>query len=130
MNSGTSPAMQAERSSRTAVVMEHNMEAFARGDLDAVVADYADDAVVVNDLFGIARGRSEILALFEKLLSEVFPPDRVTVEHIAQVITGGIAFYTWRANNVTFGTDTFVVEDGKIVLQTFAAQFIDAEEEK
>ncbi|MFC0629393.1 YybH family protein [Kribbella deserti] len=108
---------------QTAAVMQHNMDAFSAGDLDAVVADYDDAALVVNDIFGTASGRTEIRALFERLLADVFPPERITVEHTAEIISGRLAFYTWRAENASFGTDTFIVENGRIVLQTFAVQF-------
>jgi hypothetical protein len=35
-------------------------------------------------------------------------------------IHGDVAFATWTADGVTFGTDTFVVRDGKIAYQTAA----------
>ncbi|MFE9500721.1 nuclear transport factor 2 family protein [Streptomyces collinus] len=102
--------------------MQHNMEAFAAGDIDGVVDDYASDAVIVNDLYGTVQGHSAIKELFHTLLTEVFPPEN-TVAHTCEIITGPLAFYTWRSDNASFGTDTFVVEDGKITLQTFAAKF-------
>jgi hypothetical protein len=41
-----------------------------------------------------------------------------------QEIEGDVAFIVWDAPGfVTLGTDTFVVRDGKIAVQTFAGQF-------
>ncbi|MER6434238.1 nuclear transport factor 2 family protein [Streptomyces sp900105245] len=102
--------------------MRHNMDAFAAGDIDGVVDDYAIDAVIVNDRYGAVCGHKAIKALFHKLLTEVFPPENIVV-HTCEIIIGPLAFYTWRSDNASFGTDTFVVEDGKITLQTFAAKF-------
>jgi hypothetical protein len=45
-----------------------------------------------------------------------------------QEVHGEIAYIVWKADtpslDVPLGTDTFVVRDGKIVVQTFAGQLI------
>ena len=44
-------------------------------------------------------------------------------------IEGDVAYIAWHSANhgadVTLGTDTFVVRDGKIAVQTFAANMVE-----
>ena len=44
----------------------------------------------------------------------------------AMDIEGEVAFIAWHSSNkgaeVTLGTDTFIIRDGKIAVQTFAAK--------
>jgi hypothetical protein len=41
----------------------------------------------------------------------------------ARAVEGEIAYITWHTDQIAFGTDTFVVRDGKIVAQTVAMKF-------
>jgi len=36
------------------------------------------------------------------------------------VVEGDLAYITWHTDQVPFGSDTFVIRDGKIVYQTVA----------
>jgi hypothetical protein len=73
---------------------------------------------------GVLHGRDEIRALFEELLPALPRPSNSEMKH--QHIDGEVAYIVWAGQSeqldVSFATDTFVVRDGKIVLQTFAAQ--------
>ncbi|MDT5219597.1 MAG: hypothetical protein QOF15_1702, partial [Mycobacterium sp.] len=51
-------------------VFAHHGQALAAGDLDAIVADYADDSVVITSA-GVARGKDEIRQVFVKLLDDL-----------------------------------------------------------
>lgn len=110
---------QAER------VLQHHMKAFTAGDIQAILVDYADDAMIVtaNETF---EGLAEIRRCFTQLFADVFPPGRSELKLSKQVVEGKIAFILWSGTaphlNVPFATDTFILRDGKIVVQTFAAQ--------
>jgi hypothetical protein len=97
----------------TMKVLERHGAAAQANDLDAVMADYADDAVLVSPRHGVLRG-SEIRTFFEH------PSDLTGFEVTALFVDHDVAFFTWRTDAVSFGSDTFVVRDGKITVQTVA----------
>ena len=62
---------------------------------------------------GVLRG-AEIRSFFEQ------PSDLTGFEVIASLVDDGVAFFTWKTDAVSFGSDTFVLRDGKIAVQTVA----------
>ncbi len=100
----------------TAAVWERHLAAGTTGNLDALVADFADDAAVVT-AEGVVVGRDAIRAWFASLLGG-FPQgaeDSVVVN--AQQIHGEFVLFNFTVNDVaqTFN-DTAVIRDGKIVV--------------
>jgi ketosteroid isomerase-like protein len=51
-------------------VFAHHAQALGAGDLDAIVADYADDAVFISPT-GVLRGPDGIRAAFTQLLADL-----------------------------------------------------------
>ena len=98
----------------TGEILERHMAALAAGDVDALMRDYADDAVMISGPEPI-RGRDGIEQVFKAVAAN--PPQ--IVEEV-RVVEGDFAYITWHSNHMAFGTDTFVVRDGKIVCQTVA----------
>lgn len=99
-------------------VFAHHGKALAAGDLDEIVADYADDAVVITSA-GVARGKQGVREAFAKLLDEL--PDAAW-DLKTQIFDGDVLFLEWAAdsaaNRVEDGVDTFVFRDGMIRAQT------------
>jgi ketosteroid isomerase-like protein len=99
-------------------VLQHHAEALGAGDLDEIVADYADDAVFISPA-GVQRGQEGIRAAFTQLLADV--PD-ATWDLKTQIYEGDILFLEWAADaaatRVEDGIDTFVFRDGLIRVQT------------
>jgi hypothetical protein len=95
-------------------------QAFGAGDIEAIMADYAEDAVLITP-DGVVKGQAQIQSLFVQMFTNMFPPDKTK-----QVVDGEIAYILWSGSspyyNIPFATDTFVIRDRKIVAQTFAAQ--------
>ena len=89
------------------------------------MADYADDAVLITPE-GTLKGLAQIRPLFAKIFANMFPPNSTSLNLTKQVVEGEIAYILWSGSsayyNALFATDTFVMRDGKIVAQTFAAQ--------
>jgi ketosteroid isomerase-like protein len=109
--------------SSTETVLNDHLEMFGEQDLDGIVADYADDAVVItND--ETYRGTAEIRGLFEEFFRE-FSADDVSFSLERQTVEDDVAYIIWEAetpeNEYEFATDTFVVRDGEIVVQTLGA---------
>ena len=99
-------------------VFQHHGEALGAGDLDEIVADYADDAVYISPA-GVLRGKEGIREAFTQLLADV--PDAAW-DLKTQIYEGDILFLEWvadaAATRVEDGIDTFVFRDGLIRVQT------------
>src|SRR3954462_9441626 len=99
------------------------MDALARGDMDAVMADYAEDAVLCTPV-GAARGLAQIRAAVEPFATKLMPPGS-QLKVLQQVIDGELVYLTWSGESPRFripmGTDTFIIRNGKIVAQTVAS---------
>lgn len=99
-------------------VFQHHATALGAGDLDQIVADYADDAVFITP-GGVQRGKDGIRAGFTRLLADV---PNATWDLKTQVYEGDVLFLEWAADaGATFvgdGVDTFVFRDGLIRVQT------------
>jgi ketosteroid isomerase-like protein len=99
-------------------IFQHHVEALGAEDLDAIVEDYADDAVFITP-DGVRRGRDEIRGGFEKLISYV-PGAEWTLP--TTTFEGDVMLLEWTATSassrVEDGIDTFVFRDGLIQAQT------------
>ncbi|BBX99170.1 nuclear transport factor 2 family protein [Mycobacterium lacus] len=99
-------------------VFAHHGKALAAGDLDEIVADYADDSVFITPS-GVARGKEGIRKAFAKLLDDL--PDAAW-DLKTQIFDGDVLLLEWTAdstvNRVDDGVDTFVFRDGVIWAQT------------
>ncbi|EMA39176.1 nuclear transport factor 2 family protein [Halococcus hamelinensis] len=111
--------------STTEDVLDHHLEAFGDQDIEATMADYADDAVVITH-GEVYRGREAIGDWFETELFTEFEKPDVTFTLNEKTVEGEYAYITWEADtpetDYEFATDTFVVRDGKIVAQTLGVQ--------
>jgi len=99
-------------------VFSHHAQALGAGDLDEIVADYADDAVFITPA-GVRRGKDGVRAGFTQLLADV---PNAKWELPTQIYEGDILFLEWTADatrtRVEDGIDTFVFRDGLIRVQT------------
>jgi ketosteroid isomerase-like protein len=110
-------------SATEAAVTDH-LRCFAACDLDGILAGYTDDAAL-HTAAGTARGHDALRQFFTVAFSEFGKPS-TTFEMKHQIFDGEVGFVVWSAetedNIYDLGTDTFVVRDGKIATQTFAAK--------
>ena len=99
-------------------VFQHHAQALGAGDLDEIVADYADDAFLITPA-GVNRGKDGVRAAFVQLLADV--PDAAW-DLKTQLYEGDVLFLEWAADaartQVEDGIDTFVFRDGLIRVQT------------
>jgi ketosteroid isomerase-like protein len=117
MNTNTHQTEQTERT------VKNHLQSFSRGDVDAIMADYAEAAVFYTP-DGPLRGKAQIRPFFEQLLL-TFPPGS-TFELTQLIFDGHLAYLVWKGESaklrIPFATDTIFLREGKIVQQTFAAQ--------
>jgi ketosteroid isomerase-like protein len=99
-------------------VFQHHAEALGAGDLDEIVADYADEAVFITPA-GVKRGKDGIREAFTQLLADV---PEAAWELKTLIYEDDVLFLEWTATStatkVEDGIDTFVFRDGLIRLQT------------
>jgi ketosteroid isomerase-like protein len=99
-------------------VLAHHSRALVAADLDEIVADFADDAVVITPA-GAKRGRAGVREAFTQLLADL-PDAAWSVKK--QTSADGVVMLEWTADaagsRANDGVDTFVLEDGMIRVQT------------
>jgi len=105
-------------------VVNQHLKSFGESDLEGVLADYSSDAVLFVPGKPL-RGRAAIEPFFQALLSEFAKPG-ASFSMREQWFEGEYGYILWSAetadNTYEVATDTFVVRDGKIVAQSFAAK--------
>ena len=105
-------------------VVDNHVRRFREGDIDGILADYSTDAILLTP-GGPLRGRSEIKTLFKTLLAEFGKPGASETVHTA-IFEGDYAYLIWSGetadNLYELATDTFIIRNGKIAVQSFAAK--------
>jgi ketosteroid isomerase-like protein len=108
----------------TRSVLAHHLDCFAKGDLTGTMTDYTDESRFFTP-DGLLRGREAIRRFFAGLFEEFAKPG-MSFEMLKQEVCDDTAYIVWKAetadNHFEVGTDTFIVQDGKIVTQTFAGK--------
>jgi len=116
------PAMADDVPVTTAQVLDKHLEVVGARDLPAVMSFYAPEAFLITP-DAILRGPDEIQTFFVAQMAEFALPGLV-FELKMKKVNGNIAFIVWTAdtaeNTYHYASDTFVIENGKIVAQTLA----------
>jgi len=103
----------------TRATLARNGAAFASGDLEAILANYSDDAIVIRPGCSY-RGREAIRGMFEEVQANF---TGLVPQSASTTVAGRFALMTWTATSasgrVVQGVDSFVVVDGLIVAQTY-----------
>lgn len=115
--------MSTATTSTTATVLTHHLQALMARDLNAVMDDYGDHSVLLA-ANGTFKGREQIRGFFTEALQLLSPEVISTIKLNRQELEGDFAFVVWSAGKtIPFACDTFCIRDGKVVMQSFAAQF-------
>ena len=111
-------------SKTTEKVIQHHLAAFGSGDMDALLSDYTEESVVLTPDTTLI-GLDQIKALFANMGS-MFPAEGSEFVLDRMDINNELGYIIWHANTpivkIPLGTDTYIVKDGKIIKQTFAAK--------
>jgi len=67
--------MVSHNSAQTEKTLLRHWQAFGAGDVDAIMADYAKDAVLITPE-GTLKGQTQIRSLFTRILRTCFHPTR------------------------------------------------------
>ncbi|MEM7334674.1 MAG: nuclear transport factor 2 family protein [Chloroflexota bacterium] len=105
-------------------VLNHHLEGFSNGDVDATMEDYTESSVLIMP-DGTHTGLDAIRKVFAGLFDGLFKPGTYEFTMDRTDMTGDIAYIVWHSTNkgvdVKIGTDTFLIQNNKIIIQTFAA---------
>ena len=105
----------------TESVLGHHLQSVMAKDVEAVLSDYSEDSVLVNQ-DGTFIGLAGIRTFVEGFLGSLTPELLASFELDKQEINGEMAYIVWHAGVVIpLGTDTFIVQNDKIRYQTLAA---------
>lgn len=103
-------------------LLQRHFDAFLRNDLDALMSDFARDAVLVEPA-GIHEGRERIRAFYRGLMLQ-FPAGASSLVLDHKAFHGDIVYFIWHGKSPTlevkFATDTLLLRAGRIAVQTFA----------
>jgi len=104
----------------TETTLIHHLQAFGEG-VDAILSDYTEDSVLFTSN-GLVRGLEGLRTFFEAFLKNSPPELLAAVELTRQDVKGEVAYIIWKAEPyIKMATDTFVIRNGKIMVQTFVA---------
>ena len=108
----------------TQEILEHHLASFAASDVEATLSDYTESSVMLTPQ-GALRGLAAIRAFFETAYAEFRQPG-TQLKLQQMLVDGDCAFVAWEgetsANTYEAATDTFVIRDGRIALQTFGVK--------
>ena len=122
MRTDMNPEQKNGVAATTQDVLTHHLTCFGDGDIAGTMADYtAESRFFTPD--GLLRGSEAIRRFFVSLFEEFAKPGK-SFEMLRQEVDGDTAYIVWKAetadNRFELATDTFIVQNGKIVTQTFA----------
>jgi ketosteroid isomerase-like protein len=107
-------------------VIDNHLKCFGEGDLAGILSDYTPGAVLFTP-DGPLRGDDAIRPLFQAMIVEFGKPG-ATFQMKQCSIEGDYAYILWTAetadNVYEIGTDTFIVQEGKIVAQSFTGKIV------
>ena len=104
---------------RTEAALRRRVAAIMAGDADSAIRNFADDAVVYTSE-GPLRGQDAIRADIESFVNNTPRGMRDNFQVVHRDIDGDVACITWKAEPfVLMATETFVVTDDKIRVQTY-----------
>lgn len=100
---------------------QHHIDAWEQRDVDAIAQDYTENSLLILN-GNTFRGTDAIKEVFRQLFT-IFDSGENRIDPV--IIEDRIIYITWHfrptAQEEFFGTDTFVIEHGKISVQTIAS---------
>lgn len=112
--------MNAQSSATEAVVRGHLQAFLGQEGVDSIVKDY-DDGARLHTETKIYDGKHEIRGFFTDFIEGLPDGSIGRFELRSMQVEGAIAYITWNVgSDIPLGTDTFVVDNRRIVAQTFA----------
>jgi ketosteroid isomerase-like protein len=124
--SSRKPVMSTQTSVTETVVRNHLQAFVEQKGLAAILNDYDENARFYSEA-KIYQGKQEIHGFFKNFIDSL-PAGAIERFSLRCLrADGNIAYITWSVGaDIPMGTDTFVVDNGKIISQTFAMYAVPA----
>lgn len=110
--------------SQTQAVLDHHLRCFGACDLEGILSDYTSSSVVLTPE-GAVRGLEDIRGFFADALVPFRKPGTSFVMKKV-LVEDDCAFIAWEAETADLrfeaATDTFIIRDGRIAVQTYSAK--------
>lgn len=103
-------------------VFEHHLSAFGAGDIDEILTDYTEETIMI---YGdkVWRGLDGAREFFHMWIDDLLPAGS-RFDVIDRHAVDDWLYITWTAESdnykFDYGTDTFLIQGGKILRQTVA----------
>ena len=105
-------------SDSTQAVLDHHFGSIIATDVDAMMEDFTDNSVLFTQ-DATVRGRAELRSFFTEFAKLLTPEFMADFKLSKQEVHDDVAYITWSVGDaIPMGTDTFVITDGKIRVQT------------
>jgi ketosteroid isomerase-like protein len=109
---------------QTREMLARHLECFAKLDLAGTMTDYAEESRLFSP-GGVIHGTESIREFYGTLFDEFKKPG-TSFDLLQQEVDDNTAYIVWKAetaeNLFELCTDTFIVENGEIMIQTFAGK--------
>ena len=106
----------------TKQVLEHHWTTFSSNDLEGTMADYTEESILITP-DRTYKGLAEIRENFVNAFA-AFPKDSTTMQLEKSIVQQDVGYIIWTATapkfKLTYGTDTFIIQNSKIIRQTYA----------
>lgn len=106
-------------------ILNHHVSAFIEADVNEILKDFTEKSEILTPDGGL-KGLNAIRSFLEETFKMV--PKGSAFELKQTIIRDNIAYVVWSGQssfvNIPIGTDTFIVENDKIVYQTLAAHIV------
>lgn len=110
----------------TQLVLQHHLSAFTDNDHEEIMKDYSDESWLCTP-DGKLTGMSAIRSFFSNVIN-LFPAGQTKLDVKQMIVENDKAYLFWNSDSpvasIPFATDSFEIEDGKILWQTVAAQIV------
>lgn len=117
--------MEAVLQSNMEAVINHHLSAFGDANLDEILKDYTEESQLFTPE-GAMQGRAAIRGFFASVFKII--PKGSSFEIKQKFVSDEIAYIAWSCEsefvNIPLGTDSFIITDNKISIQTLAAHII------
>ncbi len=102
-------------------LLDHHVNSLLNGNVAEILSDYSESSLVYTPE-GPVQGLKNLENLFVGFLATVPSAVLQKLKILRQDIFDGTAYILWQAGDeIPLGTDTYIIRDGKIAVQSFAA---------
>ena len=118
--------MSSPSTQQTEAVLGHHLESVVAKNIDAILSDYTDASVMFTPERSF-RGLEELSEFFTGFVGLLTPEVLAKFKMVRQDVDGEVAYIAWTVGNIVpLGSDTLVVREGKIMVQTVAVHMTES----